>query len=137
VAADLATFRMLFPEFSGSIDDQINFWITRSSNYLSQGNFNDCWEDAVLYHAAHNLAQSNARGRLSAAQGANAPGVIQSASADGTTTTFALPKYINEANASDTEYAKTAYGQKYLQIRENCIGSAQLIGTIARSRSAN
>ena len=135
MAADLPTFRLLFPEFPAgtSEDTRIQFWIDRAVAYLNPDSWGDCLDDATLYWAAHKLALSNGRGVNDAAiNGSGSAGVIQSASVDGVSTSFAVSKVASQGNEADTQYNRTPYGQQFLALRRSCVSSGRLAGTRAR-----
>lgn len=133
MARDLATFRLLFPEFpTGSTEDTgIQFWIDRAVVYLHEPVWGDCFDDAVLYWAAHKLALSNGRSNGGAVNGVGSSGVIQSASVDGVSTSFAVSRSATNGNEADAQYNRTPYGQEFLALRRGCLSSGRLAGTLA------
>ena len=127
---DLATFRIIYPEFSGVGDPVVQLWLDDAIETLSESAWGQCYAKAVLAHAAHNLSLSLSRQANSADDGNGivevaATGVVASAAAGGVSVSFAQP-----ASTSSTEdrawFSQTPYGQHYLALRKQCLSRGRL-----------
>ncbi len=57
----LLTFRAFFPEFDSLSDAEINLYLDEARDMVSEDNFGDCFNRAVLLDAAHKLSLSQNR----------------------------------------------------------------------------
>lgn len=128
MAADIETFKAMFPEFCVLGDKTIEIWLAESVDYLDPDTWgDDCIDRACLYLTGHELAL--VAQRLDTELGANAGGVVQSAGAGGMSVSYAVPAFATQGTIDEAIYARTPYGLKYLQLRENCLGGGRLAGT--------
>ena len=130
MASSLETFKMMFPELCDVDDNIVTLWLTQADAYLCEQTWGKCYESACLYLAAHDLALSKQRQASASAAGGGAAGVVQSASADGLSVSYSTPMFATQGSIDETQYAKTPYGQKYLQLRDTCIGNGRLAGSV-------
>lgn len=122
----LALFRILFPEFASVSDETIQAYLDGNIEVLSMPAWGACYGRAVMYLAAHELALSQARIASSVDAGGVvvAPtGVVQSASAEGLSVSFAVPSNRSEYAAW---LAQTPYGQRYLALMRSCLSRGRL-----------
>lgn len=130
MASSLETFKAMFPELCSVDDNVVELWLTQADEYLCEDSWGKCFDTACLYLAAHELALSLQRQASAASSGGNAGGVVQSASADGLSVGYAVPNFATQGTIDETQYAKTPYGLKYLQLRDNCIAGGRLAGSV-------
>lgn len=120
MAADIATFRLRFPEFEDEtlypdpriqlfLDDAI---ITMGDN---ETRWNNRYNLAQSYLAAHLLSMGT---NTEAGAGESSSGIIASKSAGGVSVSFSST---NQADKSDMDawLLSTAYGQQYLLLRNS------------------
>jgi hypothetical protein len=137
MAFDLPAFRARFPEFAPVVDATVQVWLDDSEADLSPEAWGDCYDRAVLYFAAHQLALSQNRvaGAAVGAGGAvvttGGAGAIASASGGGLSVSFAVPKQATDGSIADAWLLQTAYGQYYLQLRDTCISTGRIAGTVS------
>lgn len=110
----LANFRILFPEFVDVDDARVELFLNMTIDVMNDG---DCYGKATLYRTAHELSLSLQResGDGDSSSGA---GALTSASADGLSVGFATVDWANSAEGS--YWAKTPYGQSYVQAVAEC-----------------
>ena len=120
---DLATFRILFPEFASIADPVIELYLDEASEFLSDGAWGRCYAKAVLNYAAHELALAQARAASASNQGGSVvipqTGKLQSGSEEGISFSFEA----STANKSATGewLAQTPYGQAFLALQRQCL----------------
>lgn len=127
MAATVLTFRMLFPEFQTVQDDNISFWLDRTRNELNVDAWGEAVDDANLFLAAHRLQISRNRSDSINGDSDVSPGVIQTATSDGTTATFALPDYMTSGDSASVLLAQTSYGREFLALREVVFAGGRVI----------
>jgi len=129
MAIDLDTFKAIFPELCDVGSNVVEAFAQEVENYLCPDSWGSCYDTACRYLIAHEIALS--KQRQEAAAGAVAGGgTIQSVSADGLSVSFAVPQFATQGSIDETLYARTPYGLKYLQLRENCIAGGRLAGSV-------
>lgn len=127
VVPTLALFRVLYPEFSSVSDVTVEFYLDDNACGMSQSSWGRCYAKAALYMTAHQIALSQARIASTADSGGAAvvspTGVVQSASAEGLSVSFAVPQ-------NRSEYAswlgQTPYGQELLALQRQCLSRGRL-----------
>lgn len=134
MAHELTDFRDEFPEFAPVADATVTRRLNRAAAYLDVDTWGDCFDDAVLYYAAHNLALQQLRAATADSESGNTvivggAGAITSASVDGVSTSYATPKNANSGTDEESWLYQTPYGQHYLQLRDNCISGGRIAGT--------
>lgn len=122
---DLATFRALFPELSGTPDATVTLWLTDSTDFLLQSSWGKCWPKAVLYLSAHQIAVANARAASAAGGIVPQSGVLQSGSEEGISFTF-FDKGTTDRGAWAQWLATTPYGDAYAALQRACITRGML-----------
>lgn len=127
MAADLATFRLYFPEWGAVADARVQLYLDDAEAYLNKQIWGDCYDKAVLYWSAHKLALSEQRVAQGSGAGGSGAGPLTSASVDGVSVGYAAPAWATGTNAGDAEYSKTPYGQEYLSLRQACLPSGLLM----------
>jgi len=125
VAPTYAEFIARFPAFSSIAETEVTAIIAESVALLSVSAWGEMFSNGVMYDAAHNLAMDHVlNSELNGGQQA-AAGPVTSSSAAGISISFDSPKY-NEKNASDSWYSKTAYGQKFMRLRNTVVPAGYL-----------
>lgn len=130
MAVVIKDIKDIFPELCDVSDNVAEFWLNHVTDYLCQQSWGDCYDKAVLFLTAHEIALSLQRQASGSAAGGSAGGVVQSASADGLSVSYSVPDYMVNGTIDETQYAKTPYGQKYLQLRDSCLANGRLAGTV-------
>lgn len=123
LVADLATFRILFPEFADVADGRIEVGLVGASSELSPTSWGRCYEKAVLYFTAHELALSLARVEDGESGTVTPTGRIQSASVEGLSVSFAIPA---NASANADWLSQSPYGQAFAALARRCLARATL-----------
>ena len=132
IVADLASFRILYPEFNGVSDDTVTAYIEIATDSLDDVNWSDCYARAVLAVTAHEIAlsqnrqanaQTNEIGQVITSAGS---GAITSASAGGISASYAQSASVSAGNDTDAYYSQTQYGQQYLSLKRQCLSYAVL-----------
>lgn len=131
-APSLPTFKLRFPEFGDGIDDAITFWLGETDAELCESSFGTCYGVAVETLSAHKLALSQQRQANAQTDGSGSvqiqpQGTIASASADGLSVSFAVPKSAT-GNAREAYLSQTPYGIEYLSIRAKCLPRGRVAG---------
>lgn len=121
---DLATFRILFPEFATVADSVVQFYLDDAIDHLSAGAWGRCYAKAALNWAAHELALAKAR-EASAVDGVvPQTGKLQSGSEEGISFSFEAST-INKT-ATGEWLAQTPYGQAFLALQRQCLSRGRL-----------
>lgn len=126
---DLATFRIMFPEFAPVADPVVQFWLDDSADELDEGAWGRCYAKAVLNYAAHQLALAMARQASATETGGGEvvvpqTGVLASGSEEGISFAFAqssVPKSVTQEWLS-----QTPYGQAYMAQQRQCLDRGRL-----------
>lgn len=127
IVADLANFRLLFPEFDPVSDTEVQFYIDLSLEELSTTYWGDCYDRAALYLAAHQLALSqNRRSNVSIdpdgfVETSSGAGAITQASAGGLSASYSPSLSDTSGSDRDSWLNKTEYGQNYLALKRTCM----------------
>ena len=126
---NLATFRVLFAEFSSVPDGTVDVWLDDSSTLLCEGSWGACYPKAVLYYTAHQLALSQNRITDSVTDGntvqtSATSGVISSASDGRISTSFVEGN--KNGNEKDLWLDRTSYGQAYNALRRQCLNGSRI-----------
>ena len=116
MSADIATFRIRFPEFSDDTtypDARIQLFIDDAALCIDEDRYGNMYDLAICYLAAHKLYL----GTQTASSSANAQkiGPIASKSAG----QVSVSRAVNSLDLSDGDsyYLQTLYGQEFLTIR--------------------
>lgn len=126
---DLATFRIMFPEFATIDDTVVQFYLDDAGDELDQGAWGRCYAKAVLNYAAHQLALAQAR-QASAQEGSGGEvivpqtGVLASGSEEGIS--FAFAQSSTPKNATQEWLSQTPYGQAYSALQRQCLDRGRL-----------
>ena len=125
---DLATFRILFPEFASVADEVVQFYLDEALEELDSGAWGRCYAKAVLNYAAHELALAQARAASASNQNGSVvvpqTGKLQSGSEEGISFSFEAST-VNKS-ASGEWLAQTPYGQAYLALQRQCLSRGRL-----------
>lgn len=116
----LENFRALFEEFASVADAKIQLFLDEA---IEKMNSDECYGTATLYRAAHELALNL---QATDSENVSGAGALTSASADGLSVSFAQVDWANSADGS--YWAKTPYGQKYMQLIYECSGGSRVVG---------
>lgn len=122
-----AEFIERFPQFSDPPVAQtaVEAQIAISSAWLCPDVWGEFYSEAVLYDVAHNIAMDQQMNRgLNGGQQA-AAGPITSSSGAGLSISFEALRYQGNS-ASDSWYTKTAFGQKFLHLRNTIVPMGML-----------
>jgi len=134
IIADLATFRVLFPEFDPVDDAEIEVYLDLSNDELSDIYWGVCYDRAVLYLAAHQLALSQNRRSdtttddLGFVETSTGAGAITQASAGGISAGYSASISDTAGNDRDSWLGKTEYGQMYLALKRTCLPIGLIAG---------
>lgn len=126
---DLATFRILFPEFDTVADAVVTLYLDDALDHLDAGAWGRCYGKAVLNYAAHELSLSLAREASAVVTGDGGvvvpqTGQLVSGSEEGISFAFAqssAPKTLTQEWLS-----QTPYGQAYLALQRQCLSRGEL-----------
>lgn len=126
---DLATFRIMFPEFATISDAVVDFWVGDAAAELDAGAWGLCYPKAVMNYAAHQLALAQARAASATETGGGEivipqTGVLASGSEEGISFAFAqssAPKSVTQEWLS-----QTPYGQAYAALQRQCLDRGRL-----------
>lgn len=125
---DLATFRILFPEFASIGDEVVQLYIDDAADHLEQSAWGRCWAKAVLNYSAHELALAQARVASASTQGGGVvipqTGKLQSGSEEGIS--FSFEPSTSSKSATGEWLAQTPYGQAYLALQRECLSRGRL-----------
>lgn len=125
---DLATFRVLFPEFASVADATVQLYLDDALDQLDQGAWGRCYAKAVLNYAAHELALAQARAASASQQAGGVvipqTGKLQSGSQAGIS--FAFEASTTNKSANGEWLAQTPYGQAFLALQRQCLSRAVL-----------
>ena len=125
---DLATFRILFPEFASVADEVVQFYLDEALEELDSGAWGRCYAKAVLNYAAHELALAQARTASASNQNGSVvvpqTGKLQSGSEEGISFSFEAST-VNKS-ASGEWLAQTPYGQAFLALQRQCLDRGML-----------
>jgi hypothetical protein len=128
---DLATFRILFPEFDSVSDAEVTVYLDLADD-LSEDEWGDCYAQAALLYSAHLLSLSQIR-RAAASTSTdgfvvvpNSSGSMTSATADGLSVGFAIPTVVQNGSDRDAWLNQTPYGQQYSALKRSCLSKGRL-----------
>ena len=116
----LENFRALFEEFASVADAKVQLFLDEA---IEKMNSDECYGTATLYRTAHELALNL---QATDSDNVSGAGALTSASADGLSVSFAQVDWANSADGS--YWAKTPYGQKYVQLIYECSGGSRVVG---------
>ncbi len=133
ITADLATFRVMFPEFDQVADATIEFWLDDCLEMLSKTNWSDCYDKAVLYYTAHNIALSQRQQAFSNVNhdgfvNTPATGVVSSMSDKSLSIEFSNSGTVSLGNDNQTWLQQTQYGQRYAALKKQCLPIGSVTG---------
>lgn len=137
IIADLATFRVFYPEFDPVPDATVVIYLDLFNEELDEVYWRTCKPKAVLARSAHEIAlsqnrQSNAQetdaGQVVTAAGS---GAISSATAGAITAGYTVGATLTSGSDADVYFYKTEYGQQYLLLKRQCLPLAILAGCVA------
>lgn len=129
LTANLAGFRVAFPEFASLADDRVQTYLDQAGEELDAKVWGGCYPRAYLNYAAHFLALAEVN-RGSAVIGANGAvqvqqsGQIQTATAAGLSVTFAGSNRMR--SATEEFFNQSQYGQAYCALRRQCLRRGRL-----------
>ena len=128
--ADVATFRILFPEFDPVADSTVQFYLDYYDCALSNLYWGDPASDpnsmkpeAELYASAHEIALSQNRIANASVDPngvvttSSTAGPMTSASAGSISAGFGATVLSTQGSAADTFFATTEYGQHFLMLK--------------------
>ena len=126
---DLATFRLLFPEFDTASDGVVTLYLDDALDHLDEGAWGRCYGKAALNYTAHELSLSLAREASAFVTGDGGvvvpqTGVLASGSEEGISFAFAqssTPKTLTQEWLS-----QTPYGQAYMALQRQCLDRGRL-----------
>lgn len=126
---DLATFRILFPEFDTVADALVTLYLDDALDHLDSGSWGRCYGKAVLNYAAHDLSLSLAREASAVVTGDGGvvvpqTGQLVSGSEEGISFAFAqssTPKTLTQEWLN-----QTPYGQAYMALQRQCLDRGRL-----------
>lgn len=121
---DLATFRILFPEFATTVDSVVQFYLDDAIDHLDAGSWGRCFAKAALNYSAHELALANARAASAVDGVVPQTGKLQSGSEEGIS--FAFEASTVNKSATGEWLAQTPYGQAYLALQRECLSRGVL-----------
>lgn len=126
---DLATFRIMFPEFATIGDTVIQFYLDDADDELDQGAWGLCYPKAVLNFAAHELALALARQASATETGSGEvvipqTGVLASGSEEGIS--FAFAQSSTPKSLTQEWLSQTPYGQAYMALQRRCLDRGRL-----------
>jgi hypothetical protein len=128
IVANIATFKILFPEFTDVGDDVIQFYIDMYGDDkvgLSTTYWGNTKGEAQLYASAHEIAlsqnrQANAKespgGFVTTAHGS---GAMTSASGAQLSASFGVSATVAQGNDADVYFTRTEYGQRFLLLKRS------------------
>ena len=124
MSVTLTSFRARFPEFAGVPDARVQIYIDEAIADLDQG----IWDStatadrATSLLAAHRVANElDSSGNATGGQG----GFLTSASADGVSSSYAMPTGLSTL---DAQLWSTQYGQRFLELRNRFTAGPILVG---------
>ncbi len=125
---DLATFKVLFPEFGTLTDPVVSLYLNDALEELDLGAWGKCYAKAALNYAAHQISLAQTRqSSVSIQNGAVVvpqTGKLQSGSEEGIAFNF------EASNANKTALgewlAQTPYGQAFLALQRTCLKRGRL-----------
>lgn len=120
-----AEFIARFPTFATVAEATVQVILDESAAFLSTSSWGKWYPQGVMYDTAHNLSIEQVLGSSINGGQQAAAGPITSSSGAGISASFESPVYAG-ASASDSWYMKTAYGQRFLRLRNTVIPSAVL-----------
>lgn len=127
IVADLETFKLLFPELTGVGDPTITFYLEIYTDSLAEVYWAECFNQAILYRSAHEIAlsqnrqanaQTNEAGQVITSTGS---GAITSASAGAISVSYAQTASATQGSEADAYFSLTQYGQQYLTLKRECM----------------
>lgn len=126
---DLATFRIMFPEFAPVADPVVQFWLDDAAEELDEGAWGRCYAKAVLNYAAHQLALALARQASATETGEGEvvipqTGVLASGSEEGIS--FAFAQSSTPKSFTQEWLSQSPYGQAYLALQRQCLSRGRL-----------
>lgn len=121
---DLATFRILFPEFATIADSVVQFYLDEAIDHLDAASWGRCFAKAALNYSAHELALANARAASAVDGVVPQTGKLQSGSEEGIS--FAFEASTVNKSATGEWLAQTPYGQAYLALQRECLSRGHL-----------
>ena len=116
----LATFRAFFPEFDGVSDAEVELYLDEARDMVSDPNFGDCFNRAVMLDAAHKLSLSQNRradsvvdedGNLKTSSGG---GPLTSATVGGMSVGYGSNSSQGTVSSFTNYYSLTSYGLEFL-----------------------
>ena len=108
---DPASFKTRFPEFAAESDPRIQLFIDDSVIILNSTYWGEKYNLGLYYLTAHYLVLAN----KSEAGSITSKGALASRTVDGTSVNY---NRVTPTDESDSYYAYTTYGQKYLALRK-------------------
>lgn len=126
---DLATFRIMFPEFATIADPAVQFWLDDAADELDAGAWGRCIAKAVLNYAAHQMALALARKASATETGSGEvvipqTGVLVSGAEEGIS--FAFAQSSTPKSFTQEWLSQTPYGQAYLALQRQCLDRGRL-----------
>lgn len=121
-----ADFILRFPQFAAPAVAKISVeaQLSLSAAWLSSA-WGDWYSEGVLYNTAHNVSMDvQMNSALNGGQQA-AAGPVTSSSGAGLSISFEAAKY-QGISATDSWYMKTAFGQKFLHLRNTVVPMGML-----------
>lgn len=110
----LADFRTRFPEFDTVADERVELFIEDAELTLNESHWGAKYNLGLYYLTAHLLAVG---GRTSTSSGAaGAFSSVASRAVDGTSISYNQPAI---DRLGDSFYMQTAYGQRYINLRDS------------------
>lgn len=128
IVANVATFKILFPEFATVGDDVIQFYIDLYGDDkvgLSVSFWGNTLGEAQLYASAHEIALSqNRQANAKESPGgfittAHSSGAMISASGAQLSAAFGASSTVTQGSDADTYFTRTEYGQRFLLLKRS------------------
>lgn len=117
---DPASFKTRFPEFAAEDDPRIQIFIDDSVIILNSVYWGEKYDLGLYYLTAHYLVLAN----KSEAGSITSKGAVASRTVDGSSVNY---NRVVPTDESDSYYAYTIYGQRYLALRKTLRAPASVI----------
>lgn len=134
IVADLATFRIQFPEFDSIPDATVVYYLDICLAELNEIAWGLCYGKASLYCSAHEIALSQNRQANTQVTDAGfvitsaGSGAVTQASAGQISATYSENGTLTAGSDADVYYYQTTYGQHFLKLKRECLPIMAIAG---------
>lgn len=116
MSANISDFKEIFPEFADVPDARVNFFLSGATTQISADVFESQTDNAIYFMTAHNLV-------MNSPEKAGNP-TITSERVGEVSVTYQAGYVVKP---QDGYFQQTQYGLQYLQLRNSCVITTQVL----------